>query len=215
MGMHFKIGLYEHQSAGAIQGLIQLLQRQPDLRRNPDKIRQVRIRIYEPAFGIIGDPAKRDPQTRQSADHSMVYIISTLLRKAYELDAATWHDLMLLPIDYSEQAIHHPLTRRLMSRIVFEHGGSSFDAAYPDGIPTSIEITTQDGQQSSSGMVMYPEGHARCESDQLQELLDCKFERLAGAAVRDYEQFRDRFRALTEKSADEIRRLYDFEIVNL
>ena len=44
----------------------------------------VRITIYEPAFGIIGDPAKRDPQTRQSADHSMVYIIATLLRKAIE-----------------------------------------------------------------------------------------------------------------------------------
>ena len=44
----------------------------------------MRITIYEPAFGIIGDPAKRDPRTRQSADHSMVYIIATLLRKAYE-----------------------------------------------------------------------------------------------------------------------------------
>lgn len=39
---------------------------------------------YEPAFGIIGDPAKKTPSTRQSADHSMVYIISTILRKAYE-----------------------------------------------------------------------------------------------------------------------------------
>lgn len=39
---------------------------------------------YEPAFGIIGDPAKRNPTTRQSADHSMVYIVSTLIRKAYE-----------------------------------------------------------------------------------------------------------------------------------
>ena len=48
----------------------------------------MRITIYEPAFGIIGDPAKRDPRTRQSADHSMVYIIATLLRKAFELHAA-------------------------------------------------------------------------------------------------------------------------------
>ena len=31
-----------------------------------------------------GDPAKRDPKTRQSADHSMVYIVGTLLRKAAE-----------------------------------------------------------------------------------------------------------------------------------
>jgi hypothetical protein len=48
-----------------------------------------RIRLpFQPAFGIIGDPAKRDPHTRQSADHSMVYIVSTLMRKAFEMAAA-------------------------------------------------------------------------------------------------------------------------------
>jgi 2-methylcitrate dehydratase len=49
-----------------------------------DSIERIRITAYEPAFGIIGDPAKRNPKTRQSADHSMVYIISTLIRKAFE-----------------------------------------------------------------------------------------------------------------------------------
>lgn len=39
---------------------------------------------YKTAVGIIGDPDKRNPQTRQSADHSMVYIIATLLKKASE-----------------------------------------------------------------------------------------------------------------------------------
>jgi len=43
------------------------------------KIRRLAITIYEPAFGIIGDPAKRDPRTRQSADHSMVYIIASVI----------------------------------------------------------------------------------------------------------------------------------------
>src|SRR6185436_829741 len=31
MGMHFKLGLYEHQSAGAIEGLINLVTLHPDL----------------------------------------------------------------------------------------------------------------------------------------------------------------------------------------
>jgi 2-methylcitrate dehydratase len=39
-----------------------------------DAIKNINIVAYEPAFGIIGDPAKRNPTTRQSADHSMVYI---------------------------------------------------------------------------------------------------------------------------------------------
>ncbi|HEX5106245.1 MAG TPA: MmgE/PrpD family protein, partial [Pirellulaceae bacterium] len=82
MGMHFKLGLYEHQSAGAIAGLFDLLTQHPDLPADPAAIEKIRITIYEPAFSIIGDPHKRDPRTRQSADHSMVYIVATLLRKA-------------------------------------------------------------------------------------------------------------------------------------
>ncbi len=38
LGMHFKLGLYEHQSAGAIQGLIQLLAKHPALLADPDEI---------------------------------------------------------------------------------------------------------------------------------------------------------------------------------
>src|SRR3954469_18785313 len=66
MGMHFKLGLYEHQSAGAIQGVIDLIASDPTLLDDSDQLLHMRILIYEPAFSIIGDPAKRDPHTRQS-----------------------------------------------------------------------------------------------------------------------------------------------------
>jgi len=75
MGMHFKLGLYEHQSAGAIEGTMALLTENKFLEyNNPNCIDSIKIIAYEPAFGIIGDPAKKNPTTRQSADHSMVYI---------------------------------------------------------------------------------------------------------------------------------------------
>ena len=50
---------------------------------NIDDIKQIEITSYEPAFGIIGDPAKLTPTTRQSADHSMVFIISRLIKKVF------------------------------------------------------------------------------------------------------------------------------------
>ena len=87
MGMHFKLGIYENQTAGAIQGVIDLLvDKANEILKdgNPDSITNISVRSYEPAFSIIGDPAKRDPQCRQTADHSMVYILGTLLRKAFE-----------------------------------------------------------------------------------------------------------------------------------
>jgi len=212
MGMHFKLGLYEHQSAGAIAGLMQLLEAHLQLLDKPDNLRQVRITIYEPAFSIIGDPAKRDPRTRQSADHSMVYIIATLLRKAYKQQQADWRSLMLLPGDYSDEALVHPQTRAIMEKIDFRHGGEEYDEKYPDGIPTSIEIEHATAGTVSSGLIMYPEGHARCKSGRLDELLDDKFRALAEPAVDDADTLQARFTNLADKSPEEIRTLLDFEI---
>ena len=181
MGMHFKLGLYEHQSAGAIQGLMDLLARHPAVLKDPAKIKSLTITIYEPAFGIIGDPAKRDPRTRQSADHSMVYIIATLLRKALQSGKAGWSELMLVPADYDDAALVDPLTRALIDRIEFRHGGREYDDKYPDGIPTTLEIEHADLGKLSSGLVMYPEGHARNTSGNLAALLEHKFRTLGCA----------------------------------
>ncbi len=212
MGMHFKLGLYEHQSAGAIHGLIDLLTKHPQLLANETQVKRIQIDIYEPAFHIIGDPAKRDPRTRQSADHSMVYIIATLLRKAFEQKRAGWRELMLMPGDYDDAALAHPLTRSLIDRIAFRHGGPDYDARYPDGIPTSLEIEHAELGKLSSGLVMYPVGHARNEDGALDDLLAHKFKLLAGLGVDDVDALYRRFTQLAEKSAAEIATLYDFTI---
>jgi len=221
MGMHFKLGLYEHQSAGAIQGLIDLLVKYPDVVNEPNAIEQIRITIYEPAFNIIGDPHKRDPRTRQSADHSMVYIIATLLRKAAELRSQgsgvrsqedAWRQLMLMPEDYDDAALLNPLTRAFMQRIDFQHGGPEYDAKYPDGIPTSIEIDHRTLGTLKSGLVMYPEGHARNTSGNLSRLLDHKFEKLAGLGVSDTRALQAQLTNLSENSPTDIRELYSFEL---
>lgn len=193
MGMHFKLGLYEHQSAGAIQGVINLLTANPQIAERANQISKIVIKAYEPAFGIIGDPAKRNPTTRQSADHSMVYIISRLLAKATGQQSASvgpqvrtgltnreeaWKEWMLTPYDYGHEALNDSLTRDLMTKIEFEHGGPEYDAKYPDGIPTSVVIMMRDGQKFDSGLVMYPSGHARERDSDLKAILDNKFFKL-------------------------------------
>ncbi|HVA50233.1 MAG TPA: MmgE/PrpD family protein [Pirellulales bacterium] len=213
MGMHFKLGLYEHQSAGAIQGLMDLLQQHPQLLDDERQLRKVRISIYQPAFGIIGDPAKRDPRTRQSADHSMVYIIATLLRKAFETKQAGWRELLLMPADYDDTSLVHPLTRRLMERIEFRHGGRDYDEKYPNGIPTTLEIEHDQLGRLSSGLVMYPAGHARNATTDLDGLLAHKFRLLASLGVVDVDALYQRFTNLSEKSAREIAAIYDFELI--
>lgn len=213
MGMHFKLGLYEHQSASAIQGLIDLLRQHSELLADERQLRKLRISIYQPAFGIIGDTAKRDPRTRQSADHSMVYIIATVLRKALETGRTGWRELMLVPADYNTAGLFHPLTRRLMERIEFRHGGPEYDAKYPDGIPTTIEIEHERLGLLSSGLVMYPAGHARNTRADLDELLAHKFRLLASLGVTDVDALYQRFTNIETKSAKEIADLYDFELI--
>lgn len=50
---------------------------------------------------------------------------------------------MLMPNDYSQSAIYNEVTRKLMSKIEFEHGGESYDEKYPEGLPTSIQVVTK------------------------------------------------------------------------
>lgn len=196
MGMHFKLGIYEHQSAGAIHGLLELILKDKFIKHNDfDSIQDIKIVAYEPAFGIIGDPHKRNPTTRQSADHSMVYIISTLLNKAIStpnllkdvnnLDDL-WKKLILLPTDYGKEALNNPHTRALMKKISFEHGGPEFDKKYPDGIPTQIKITA-DSKTLDSGLVMYPAGHARNTEADLEGILANKFEKFGRLALSEAE----------------------------
>lgn len=65
MDMHLKLGLYEHQSAGGLGGAISLFNNHRFLKHNnTDSIKSMKITAYEPAFGIIGDPAKRNCKTR-------------------------------------------------------------------------------------------------------------------------------------------------------
>merc|ERR1712125_184382 len=112
-GMHFKLGLYEHQSAGALEGLLSALANNPEfVKGGKDAIQGINIVAYEPAFGIIGDPAKKDPKSRQSADHSMAFIVCRILVKALAagkvpstMDAA-WMELMLSPYDYGKDALY-------------------------------------------------------------------------------------------------------------
>ncbi|HWA83606.1 MAG TPA: MmgE/PrpD family protein [Fimbriimonadaceae bacterium] len=226
MGMHFKLGLYEHQSAGALQGVIDLIDANPHLLQ-PGTIKKILIRAYEPAYGIIGDPAKRDPHTRQSADHSMVFIVGRLLKKAIDqretLAAGkgtdlVWKSLMLSPYDYAQEAIFDSATRELMALMEFEHGGEEYDRRYPEGIPTSVVITDGKGVEYDSGLIMFPAGHARNTTADLRGILAHKFEMLGSLAVPNGKSVPDlvgKLESLPNLSASGLSSLYDFEIAEL
>lgn len=173
---------------------------------------------YEPAFGIIGDPAKKDPKTRQSADHSMAFIVSRKLLKAFgagrlESNDDAWKSLMLSPYDYGKEALWDPQTRALMKKISFVHGGAEYDAKYPEGIPTSIDIKLSSGKVVESGFVMFPSGHAANTEANLAEILKHKAALLGGLAIEDSElrPFHDRLLNMKDVSAADMQKVYTFD----
>lgn len=213
--MHFKLGLYEHQSAGALQSLCDLFARYPGLAADLDAVTAIRVRIYEPAYSIIADPAKRTPTTRQSADHSLPYILARTLLKARAVAAAggacDWESLMLLPDDYSDAAIADPAVARVIARIAIEHGGPGYDALYPEGIPTSVVVEHATLGSLDGGLVQFPLGHARSDAVLTAAVVDLKFDRLVAAAGVDPAVLRDRVR-LAGRTAAEVADLYAFPI---
>eukprot|EP00931_Biecheleriopsis_adriatica_P026970 TRINITY_DN1630_c0_g1_i1.p1 TRINITY_DN1630_c0_g1~~TRINITY_DN1630_c0_g1_i1.p1 ORF type:complete len:566 (-),score=139.82 TRINITY_DN1630_c0_g1_i1:121-1818(-) len=220
-GMHFKLGLYEHQSAGALEGVIAALVNNPEFAAGGlDAISNINIVAYEPAFGIIGDPAKKDPKTRQSADHSMAFIVSRILVKALKagkvpgtMDEA-WKELMLSPYDYGYEALYDKDTRTLMDKISFSHGGKEYDDKYPDGIPTSMDITLKNGKVMSSGFVMYPSGHARNTSADLKGILAHKNRMLGDIVFPDRattDGFVSKLVNMKSASAADVQNLYDYD----
>ena len=60
---------------------------------------------------------------------------------------------------------------------------------------------------------MYPEGHARNISGNLERLLNTKFRQLAAHGVASVTNLEARLTNMLEKTPEEIRSLFDFEII--
>ena len=100
-----------------------------------------------------------------------------------------------------------------MAKIKFEHGGPEYDKRYPDGIPTSVVITTADGRSHDSGLVMYPAGHARNTTANLRDILAAKFRMLGSLAVDSPDEIIGRFDGIGTLSDDRLADLYHFELL--
>jgi 2-methylcitrate dehydratase len=154
--------------------------------------------------------------------------VCTKLRKALELRQSRngtppglgelgFKELMLLPYDFSHEAIHHKTTRALMEKMTFSHGGPEYDRRYPDGIPTSIAITDDQGLRRDSGLVMYPSGHARNTTADLKGILNHKWTSLAELAVAPDDSpaakaLTRRYSNIAKKSVAEIAAINDFTL---
>lgn len=122
----------------------------PELGDDPSRIASVRIDTFAAAFEIIAkDPEKWDPRTRETADHSIQYIVCAALQDG---------DVTRRTFDL--ERIRRPDTLELLRGGTTVEEDPVLTEGYPEGIPNRVTVTTTDGR-TLVREVAYPRGHAR------------------------------------------------------
>ena len=112
-----------------------------------EDIEAVKIDTYAVAKGMMADaPSRWAPQTPETADHSLPYVVSLALRDGgIGLDA------------YDDDKLFDPDLAELMQRISVEAPDEMTDA-YPRTSPSRITVRLKDGSETQNGLT-YPKGH--------------------------------------------------------
>jgi 2-methylcitrate dehydratase len=112
-------------------------------------IRAIRVQTYHIAYSEIGsEPEKWDPQTRETADHSLPYLLSLALM-----------DGTIRPESFAPERMRDPATRALMHKIAIAEN-AQFTQRFPAELTTEIEIETHAGERLLE-RASYPRGHAK------------------------------------------------------
>ena len=114
-----------------------------------EQIEAIDVRIYAMAHSeIASEPAKWDPKTRETADHSLPYMLAVALT-----------DGRIGPASFEPQRYLDPALRPLMNRIrVAPH--EEFTRRFPGELVSEIEVTTRSGERLIE-RAQFPKGHAR------------------------------------------------------
>ena len=110
-------------------------------------IKTIRVRTYGTAVRLAAtDPQKWNPQTRETADHSIPFLV-----------AAALQDGAVTPASFSIERIQRPVLHRLIAKITVEED-LDFTQRFPDQLNCWIEIETLSGQRFAAETA-YPKGH--------------------------------------------------------
>ena len=112
-------------------------------------IEEIIVDGYKATFMMMGADATRwAPATRETADHSMPYVVAMALLDGAVTDAS-----------YSAERLTDPAMARLMAKVKVR-SDDRLDALYPEASPARVSIRTKAGQTHSIE-VIYPLGHAK------------------------------------------------------
>jgi 2-methylcitrate dehydratase len=114
----------------------------------PDDIESITIRSTARAADILADPSKYEPDSKETADHSLPYIV-----------AAAVVDHNVTPLQFTDEKIHDPAIRAVIPRVKVL-ADDECERLFPDVQRNYVAIGTRDGR-SIEGSVDFPKGDPR------------------------------------------------------
>jgi len=112
-----------------------------------DDITHVHIRTFESGKRIMaGDPTRWRPETRETADHSIPFVVACALRFG-----------TVEPAHFEDDVLRDPVLLGLMQRIEVVQDPEC-DAAWPEAILNILTVRTSDGRQHTASVPYYT-GH--------------------------------------------------------
>ncbi|HWO57937.1 MAG TPA: MmgE/PrpD family protein [bacterium] len=112
----------------------------------PEQVAHVKVRTIARAKDILADPTKYHPETKETADHSLPYVIGAAIM-----------DRMITPLQFTHQRIHDPKLQALLQKIevVADPG---YEKQFPAKKLSGVSITTADGKTVEKE-VEFPKGY--------------------------------------------------------
>jgi len=117
-----------------------------DLR--PDNVQKVQIRSLARAADILSDPSKYDPRTKETADHSLPYVI-----------AAALVDRQVTPVQFTMGKIMDPKIREQLNKVEVV-ADPEIEKVFPALQRVIVQIQTRDGR-SFNKQLDFPKGDPR------------------------------------------------------
>jgi 2-methylcitrate dehydratase len=139
----------------------------------PEQVQEVHIRSLARAADILADPSKYDPRTKETADHSLPYVI-----------AAAVAERQVTPLQFTDAKIMDPVIREQLHKVKVV-ADPEIEAVFPKLQRVVVKITATDGRTFEK-QLDYPKGDPRhpLTDAEIEEKFDALAEPVMTAAAR-------------------------------
>lgn len=136
----------------------------------PDQVKEVHISSLARAADILADPSKYDPRSKETADHSLPYVI-----------AAAIVDRQVTPAQFEQERIMNDKIREQLNKVVVV-ADPEIEAVFPELQRVKVKVTTTDGKEFEK-QLDYPKGDPRNPLTDTE--IEDKFDALATPVLSD------------------------------